>query len=121
MAKKKRRIIEEKEEEYQFVPQEFDEREFILKDIYGTRVLFVVTALAIVIGIIGSLLCHLSDIGWIIATVLAFAVVLLMKKLLMLIGFRADLLDLKTLLADYLLFLMLGLGVCILLINTVFQ
>jgi len=120
MAKKKRRIVEEKEEEYEFVPAEFDEREFILKDIYGTKVLFVITGLALVVGIIGSLLCRTSESGWIIATVLALVMVLIMKKLLMLLGFRADLLDMKTLLGDYLLFLMLALGVCIVLINAPF-
>jgi hypothetical protein len=121
MAKKKRRIIEEEEEEYKFIPSEFDEREFILKDIYGTKVLFVVTAMAIILGIVGSLLCQIDTWGWGIATVLAFVLVIVMKKLLILIGFRADLLETKTLLMDYLIFLMLGLGVCILLLNTVFQ
>jgi len=121
MAKKKRRIIEEKEEEYEFVPAEFDEREFILKDIYGTKVLFVITALAIVVGIIGSLLCRsIADNGWIIATAVSFLVVLLMKKLLMLMGFRVDLLDMKTMLVNYFLYLMLALGVCIIFVNAPF-
>ncbi|MDR1690215.1 MAG: hypothetical protein LBR42_00035 [Candidatus Methanoplasma sp.] len=121
MAKKKRRIIEEKEEEYEFTPSEFDEREFILKDIYGTKVLFVVTALAIVIGIVGSLLCRASsDMGWIIATVVALFMVLVMKRLLMLMRFRVDLLDMKTMLANYLIFLMLALGVCIVFVNAPF-
>ena len=121
MAKKKRRIVEEKEEEYEFIPPEFDEREFILKDIYGTKVLFVVTGLAVLVGVIGSLL-YISlegDLRWIIATLLAFATVLGMKKLLMLMKFRADLLEMKTMLGNYLLFLMLALGVCIVLINVI--
>ncbi|MDR1954652.1 MAG: hypothetical protein LBP82_01710 [Candidatus Methanoplasma sp.] len=121
MAKKKRRITEDKEEEYEFIPSEFDEREFILKDIYGTKVLFVITGLAILVGIIGALLSSMSDIGWMIATVIAFLTVLLMKKLLMLLGFRVDLLEMKTMLANYLLFLMLALGVCIVVINQPFM
>jgi len=121
MAKKKRRIIEEEEEEYEFVPAEFDEREFILKDIYGTKVLFVITALAIIVGIVGSLLSRFVDgYGWIAATVVSFAIVLLMKKLLMTMGFRVDLLDMKTMLVNYLLFLMLALGVCIIFVNAPF-
>jgi len=121
MAKKKRRILEEKEEEYQFIPSEFDEREFILKDIYGTRVLFVVVGLAVIMGIVGSLFYRFDEKnGWIYATVLAFVLVLVMKRLLILLGFRADLLDMKTLLIDYLLFLMLSLGIGILLINPPF-
>ncbi|MDR0508338.1 MAG: hypothetical protein LBG63_00710 [Candidatus Methanoplasma sp.] len=121
MAKKKRRIVEEKEEEYEFIPSEFDEREFILKDIYGTKVLFVITGLAVVMGIIASLL-YISlngDMRWIVATILVFAMVLAMKKLLMMLGFRADLLEMKTMLGNYLIFLMLALGVCIVLINVI--
>ncbi|MDR1404208.1 MAG: hypothetical protein LBJ20_01380 [Candidatus Methanoplasma sp.] len=122
MAKKKRRIVEEKEEEYEFVPSEFDEREFILKDVYGTKVLFVTTILAVAVGVVGALLyMFIDNSGWIIATVVSFAVVITMKKLLMLVGFRVDLLEMKTMLANYLLFLMLALGVCIVLINAPFM
>jgi len=122
MAKKKRRIIEKKEEEYVFVPSEFDEREFILKDIYGTKVLFVITGLAILVGIIGAVFYATMDhsIAWVPATALAFGMVLIMKNLLKIFGFRVDLLETKTLLMDYLIFLMLALGVCILLINAPF-
>ncbi|MDR0309347.1 MAG: hypothetical protein LBH88_01120 [Candidatus Methanoplasma sp.] len=121
MAKKRRRIIEEKEEEYVFVPSEFDEREFILKDIYGTKVLFVITAMAVVVGIIGAMLCKANDdIGWIIATVVSLLTVLVMKRLLIMARFRADLLDMKTMLMNYLLFLMLALGICIVFVNAPF-
>ena len=119
MAKKRHRVTKEEEkEEYQFIPSEFDEREFILKDIYGTKVLFIIVALAVVVGIVGAILYHVSpSIGWAPATAIAFLMVLGMKKLLMLLGYRVDLLETKTLLADYLLFLMLALGICILGIN----
>ena len=119
MAKKKRRIVEEKEEEYEFIPSEFDEREFILKDIYETKVLFIITIFAIIIGIVGSLLYRIDN-GWIVATVLAFVMVIVMKKLLMIIGIRADLIAMRSLLIDYLLFLVLAFGVCVLLINAPF-
>ncbi|MCL2031864.1 MAG: hypothetical protein FWG96_01115 [Methanomassiliicoccaceae archaeon] len=119
MAKKRRRIIEEEEEEYQFTPAEFDEREFILKDIYGTKVLFIITGLALLVGVIGALLCRMDN-GWMFATALSFLVVLVMKKLLVIMGFRADLLEMKTMLMNYLIFLMLGLGICMVLINSPF-
>jgi len=123
MAKKKRRIIEKKEEEYQFVPSEFDEREFILKDIYGTKVLFVITGLAILVGIIGAVCYATMDHGyaWVPPTALAFLMVLGMKQILTLLKFHVNLLETKTLLLDYLIFLMLALGVCILLINAPFM
>ena len=121
MAKKKRRVAEEKEEEYEFKPAEFDEREFILKDIYGTKVLFVITGLAIVTGIVGALFCIMSkDYGWVAATALGFLIVLVMKKLLLIMKFRVDLLDNKTMLMNYFLFLSLSLGIGIMLINVPF-
>lgn len=121
MAKKKRRITEKKEEEYEFIPSEFDEREFILKDIYGTKVLFVITILAVIVGIIGAVLCMVSsDYGWMIATAIAFVMVLVMKKLLTLLKFHVEMLETKTMLANYLLFLMLALGICIVGVNAPF-
>jgi low affinity Fe/Cu permease len=121
MAKKRRRVVEEKEEEYEFVPSVFDEREYILKDIYGTKVLFVVMGLAVLVGIIGALLCiNVAEYGVYIATAVSFLTVLLMKKILMLLKFRADLLELKTMLMNYLLFLTLALGLCIVMINAPF-
>ena len=56
MAKKKRRIVEEPEEEYEFTPTEFNEREFILKDIYGTKVFAVAMILGLIVGIIGAVI-----------------------------------------------------------------
>jgi len=120
MAKKKRRIVEEKPEEYEFTPEEFDEREFILKDMYGTRVLFVVTGLGLIVGIIAALIYAANPAYWYGGMILSFLTVLGMKKLLMTIGFRVDLLEMKTMLGNYLLFMMLALGVCIVAINAPF-
>jgi len=121
MAKKRRRVVEEKEEEYEFVPSAFDEREYILKDIYGTRVLFVVMGLAVAVGIVGAIFCtNVEGYGVYIATAVAFLMVLVMKQLLMILGFRADLLELKTMLMNYVLFLTLALGLCIVFINAPF-
>ena len=47
MAKKRRLIKEEPEEEYTFNPSDFDEREFLLKGIYSTKVLILAIILAI--------------------------------------------------------------------------
>ncbi len=122
MAKKKRRIIEQPEEEYEFTPSEFNEREFILKDIYMTKIFLVVMVLGIIVGIIGAVLTdHAGDYGWVIATVIAFAVCLGLNKILTLMKFRMDMVETKSMLGNYLLFLALALGVCILLINEPFH
>ena len=121
MAKKKRRIVEEPQEEYEFTPTEFNEREFILKDIYMTKVFMVVTVLAVIVGIVGAVICNLNESLWWLATIISFAVCLGLTKILGLLKFRVDMLETKSMLGNYLLFLMLALGICILFSNEPFH
>ena len=121
MAKKKRRIIEQPEEEYEFTPTEFNEREFILKDIYMTKIFLVVMVLGLSVGIVGAVITDLFDMGWIVATLIAFAVCIGLNKILALMKFRMDMVETKSMLGNYLLFLCLALGVCILFINEPFH
>ncbi|MDR0523391.1 MAG: hypothetical protein LBG62_03090 [Candidatus Methanoplasma sp.] len=120
MAKKKRQVKEEPPEEYEFKPSEFDEREFMLKDLYGTKVLLVVTAMAIAVGAIAAAIYNMSSGIWYAGMMISFATVILMKPVFLKLGFRVDLLDTKTMLGNYLLFLMLALGICIVGINAPF-
>ena len=122
MAKKKRRIVEEPVEEYEFTPTEFNEREFILKDIYGTKVFAVAMVLGFIVGIVGAVIINAMDsnYGWIIATVISFAVCAAMKKILQALRFRPEMLEAKSLVANYLLYLVLALGVCIIGVNPPF-
>ena len=122
MAKKKRRIVEEPEEEYEFTPTEFNEREFILKDIYGTKVFAVAMILGLIVGIVGAAIINIwdSSYAWIVATLISFAVCFGMKKILELLRFRPEMLEMKSLAGNYLLYLVLALGVCILGINAPF-
>lgn len=121
MAKKKRRITEQPEEEYEFTPTEFNEREFILKDLYMTKIFVVVMAFAIVTGIVTALVTdHLGDFGWIIATLISFAICGSLGKILGALGFRMDMVEAKSMIGNYLLFLVLALGICILLTNEPF-
>lgn len=121
---KKRRIVEKKvEEEYEFVPPEFDEKEFILKDFYGTKVLLIVALLAIIFGIACALIQRTSSdvtIGFWFSLILLFAGMFLEKPILKLLRIRSDLLENKTMIGNYLLFLLLGLGIWILAINAPF-
>ncbi len=121
MAKKKRRIVEQPEEEYEFKPSEFNEREFILKDIYSTKVFLVVMVLGLIVGIIGAVICNHSDGSlWWLATIISFVVCALLTKILKVLKFRPDMLDSKSMIGNYLLFLVLALGICILLTNPPF-
>ena len=120
MAKKRRRESNEPVEEYEFVPPEFDEKEFLLKDLYGTKVLMVVTVLAIAIGILAACLHKaLSDYWW-VGLILMFLALAAMKQLLILLRFRADLLEQKTMIGNYMLFFFLSLGIWIILLNPPF-
>ena len=122
MAKKKRIIKEEAEEEdYEFVPPEFDEKEFILKDLYGTKVLMVVAVMAIIVGILCSCLQKaFGSTGLYLGLLLLFLGSVTQKKTLQLLKFKPEYLENKTMIGNYILFLLLGLGVWILFINPPF-
>ena len=123
MAKKRRLIKEEPEEEYTFNPSDFDEREFLLKGIYSTQVLILAIILAIAVGFLAAVIWNsLSDktIVAVVDTLIVFFVCAIMKKLFVTCGIRADLLETKTMLGNYLIYLTLALGACILFINPPF-
>ena len=120
---KKRRIIEKKaqEEEYEFVPPEFDEEEFIRKDLYGTKVLLFVALFAVVIGFLCSCVQKtFTDFGVTLGLILLFLGIAAIKPFLRLIRFDPDLLERKSMVGNYILYLLLGLGVWILFINPPF-
>ena len=94
MAKKKRRLVEEPQEEYEFTPTEFNEREFILKDIYMTKVFMVIAVLAIIVGIVGAVICNHTGWWW-LATIISFVVCALLTKILGALKFRVDMLEMN--------------------------
>ena len=123
MAKKRRLIKEEPEEEYQFTPTDFDEREFLLKGIYSTKVLLLGILLAIIIGFATariSIALGMNTVAAVVDTLLVFFVCAIMKKLFVALHVRADLLETKTMLGVYFIYLCLALGMCILFINAPF-
>jgi cytochrome b subunit of formate dehydrogenase len=120
MAKKKRRIIEEPEEEYEFTPTEFNEREFILKETYNTRIFFVAMIMAVIVGIVGAIIIKfypMESNGWylssIIATLISFAGMALIKKVAGLLGLHPELIEIKSMAGTYLMYLALALAVCL--------
>ena len=123
MAKKRRLIKEEPEEEYQFTPTDFDEREFLLKGIYSTKVLLIAIIIAVVVGFATARISIALGMGAVAAavdTLLVFFVCAIMKKLFVAMHIRADLLETKTMLGVYFVYLILALGLCILFINPPF-
>ncbi len=120
---KKRRIIEKKaQEEYEFVPPEFDEEEFIRKDLYGTKVLLLVALFAVVIGLLCSCVQKtFTDFGLALGLLLLFLGIAAIKPFLKLVRFDVDLLERKSMVGNYILYLLLGLGIWILMVNPPFM
>ena len=122
MAKKRRIIEKEVEEEYEFIPPEFDEKEFILKDIYGTKVLMAVALLSIIIGILCSCVQKAfgDSLGLWIGLALLFLSMFCLPKILGFFRLKAEYLEQKTMIGNYILFILLGLVVWILMVNAPF-
>lgn len=124
MAKKRRLVKEEPEEDYDFTPSDFDEREFILKENYGTRVMVIYLIFAFVVGILAAFLWSAFhedfDLIWVIDTLIVFLFMGVSKKILVAVGVRADMLEARALLLDYFLYMTLALGVCIVFVNPPF-
>ena len=123
MAKKRRIIEKEAQEEYEFVPPEFDEEEFIRKDLYGTKVLLIVACFSIIIGVLCSCLqLSFSDkTGLWLGLLLLFLGIAAIKPLLKLVRFDPELLERKSMVGNYILYLLLGLGIWILMVNPPFH
>ena len=128
MAKKRKIVAKSKEPEYEFVPPDFDEREFILKDIYGTKVTLAVVAIAIAVGIICGFIDKSmeQDTALYIGLFLMFGVMFLLKKILKLIRLDPDLLSAgsqstgsstKSMVGNYFVYLFLCLAIWIVFIN----
>lgn len=127
MAKKRKIVTESKEPEYEFVPPNFDEREFVLKDIYGTKITMVVVVIALIMGVV----CALVDRSWewYGGIILMFAVMFALGHILKLIRLDPSMLSSgseatgsagKSMLGNYFVYLFLCLAVWTLSINAPF-
>lgn len=117
MAKKKRRIPEEKEEKYEFVPPEFNEKEFLIKDLHVTKISWMVTILSIVMGVVAYFFSEMAAemaVGFLILMVSLLG----LRQLLSLMRFDMSEVDNKGMFGNYLLFTFLFLGVWIICMNS---
>ncbi len=117
MAKKKRRSSKKKEEEedYEFVPPEFDEREFLEKDMFTTKVLGLVVVLAIVLGIFAFFLTDI--IGVAAGALLLFVSIGALGTILQIFKVSVADIEKKTMIGNYLTFIFLFLAVWIICMN----
>jgi len=117
---KKRRVIEEPEEEYEFTPTEFNEKEFILREIYSTKIFIVSIVMAVIVGIIGAILINSNPMpsgSWylssVIATLISFAGMFAIKKIASVLGLHPELIEIKSMAGTYFMYLAMALAVCI--------
>ena len=123
MAKKKKISSGPAEPEYEFLPPDFDEKEYIYKDIYGTRVTVIVAVLAIIVGICAGCLQTLlaaNSWAWLVGLLLVIVVLIGMKPFFKLIHYDLELIESKSMLGMYGLYILLVIGVWILAINPPF-
>lgn len=126
MAKKRKIVKESKEPEYEFVPPDFDEKEFILKDIYGTKITIVVSAIGALMGLLCSLVSNVIE--WYGGIILMFGVMFLLSHILKLVRLDPVLLSAgsestggtKGMLGNYFVYIFLCLAVWTLTINAPF-
>jgi hypothetical protein len=90
MAKKRKKDKAKKEDEYEFKPPEFDEKEFIRKELRDTRTVLITVGYAALFGIAATLLAHLSNrlIG--ISFLLVFVGIYSLKFFYPLLKIRTD-------------------------------
>jgi uncharacterized membrane-anchored protein len=118
MAQKKRKDPRKKEEpEFTWTPPDFNEREFLEKDIKGTKALWVTALMALVFGIVAFLS---QSVHFAVGLIIIVAGMYLLKFLYPL--FKIDLKDLdkKAWAGNLFLFFLLSLGVWIILLNPPF-
>ncbi len=61
MAKKRRKDRDKEEEEYEFKPPEFDEKEFLLKELFDTRVVMFTVLFGILFGVAAGIITILDN------------------------------------------------------------
>ncbi len=116
MAQKKRKEPEVKEE-YNFTPPDFNEREFLEKDITVTKTVLISALLAVVFGAVAYLTTGLTFvIGLLIIVIGAVA----LKYIFKFLPFDLSVVENKTWLGNGAMFFFLALGIWVLLLNPPF-
>jgi hypothetical protein len=116
MAQKKKKEDEPKEE-YNFVPPDFNEREFLEKDMAATKTVLITAVLAVLFGAIAYLT---TDITFVIGLMLLIGGAVGLKYIIQMMPLDLSTVENKTWLGNGALFFFLALGIWILLLNPPF-
>ena len=118
MAKKRKKG--EKAETYDWVPPEFNEEEFLKKDLRSSKSLMITAALAILFGILSFSIVALLGDAQLAAILVIFGGAAALKKLYPFLGIKESDVDKKMLAGNIARFVLLSLGIWILLMNKPF-
>lgn len=117
MARKKRK--DEKEDTYEWVPPEFDEKAFLEKDMIGTKALLVTTLIAAVFGLIAF------GVGQVATNYVGFIAYLaggiLLNQLYKMSKIDPAIIDKKLMIGNIALYFLLAMGIWILVMNEPFM
>lgn len=116
MAQKKRKEPEVKEE-YTFVPPDFNEKEFLEKDITVTKTVLFSALLAVIFGVVAY---FTTDISFVIGLLLIVIGAVALKYIFQLLPLNLSSVENKTWLGNGAMFFFLALGIWILLLNPPF-
>lgn len=116
MAQKKRKEPEVKEE-YTFVPPDFNEREFLEKDITVTKTVMISALLAVVFGVVAY---FTTDLTFVIGLLLIVIGAVALKYIFQFLPFDLSSVENKTWLGNGAMFFFLALGIWVLLLNPPF-
>jgi hypothetical protein len=117
MAQKKRKEEPAKDEKFEWVPPDFNEREFLEKDIKATKLLLVTALMGFILAIIAALTTPISAV---IGAVVILGGAVALKWIYPLFKISVKDLDKKTWASNIVLLLLLALGVWIVLMNPPF-
>jgi hypothetical protein len=119
MAQKKKKEPQKKEEEaFEWTPPDFDEREFLEKDINGTKTLFVTALVSFVCGVLAFLT---TGVSWVLGFVVMIAGIVSLKYIYPLLKLPLKDIDKKTWAGNIAMFFLLSLGLWILFLNPPFS
>jgi hypothetical protein len=117
MAQKKRKEEEKKESQYEFVPPDFDEKDFLEKDIRATKITLLSFAWGLIFGIAAGVTNPISPF---IGLLLLFVGIYLLKFFYQLFKIDVKEIDKKGWLGNIAMFFFLFLGTWIMLLNPPF-
>lgn len=116
MAQKKRKEPEVKEE-YSFTPPDFNEREFLEKDITVTKTVLISALLAVIFGVVAY---FTTDISFVIGLLLIVVGAVALKWIFQFLPVDLSSVEIKTWLGNGAMFFFLALGIWVLLLNPPF-